>query len=135
MAGSASGGARRPAAPPIGSRLHQQRDRIKGRPWKDRAEQPHGALFAYEYLEAEQAFRGVIQIMRAAAINIERVTGLLGAGPILVGRSRRAGYGGEAAVELAGQAQREYENVSDMISRDIDAGTSFRALLVSSYVS
>src|SRR5690606_8494300 len=103
MAGSASGGARRPAAPPIGSRFHQQRDRIKGRPWKDRAEQPHGALFAYEYLEAEQVFRGVVQVMPRARADIERIKELLGAGPILVGRSRRAGYGGEADVELAGE--------------------------------
>lgn len=132
---SASGGARNLATPPIGSRLHQQRDRIKGRPWKDRAEQPHGALFAYKYLEADQVFRGAIQVMPAAATEIERIKGLLGAGPILVGRSRRAGYGGEAEVEFTGQqAQREYENVSDSISREVGAGASFRVLLVSAYV-
>ncbi len=131
---SASAGARNIAAPAIGSRVHQQRDRVKGRPWKDRAEQPHGALFAYEYLEADQVFRGSIQIWPSAAADIGRIKELLGAGAILVGRSRRAGYGGEAEVEFTGQAQREYENVSESISRDVAAGESFRALLVSACV-
>lgn len=133
-AATVSGGARNLATPRIGSRMHQQRDRVKGRPWKDRAEQPHGALFAYEYLEPDQVFRGVIQIMPAAAGDVECVKGLLGAAPILVGRSRRAGYGGEAEVEFTGQAQREYENASESISRDVPAGASFRSLLASAYV-
>jgi len=134
VAASASAGARSIVAPSIGSRLHQQRDRVKGRPWKDRAEQPHGALFAYEYLEPDQVFRGVIQIMHAAAADIERIKSLLGAEPILVGRSRRAGYGGEAEVEFTGQAQREYQNVSASISRDIAGGKLFRAFLASAYI-
>ena len=133
-AAATSAGARSVAAPSIGSRLHQQRDRVKGRPWKDRAEQAHGALFAYEYLEADQIFRGVIQIMPAAAADVERIKTLLGAEPVLVGRSRRAGYGGEAEVEFTGQAQREYENVSGLISRDVAAGASFRAFLASAYI-
>lgn len=133
-AASVSAGARSIAVPSIGSRLHQQRDRIKGRPWKDRAEQPHGALFAYEYLEPDQVFRGVIQVMPAAAADIERIKTLLGDEPILVGRSRRAGYGGEAEVEFTGQAQREYENVSGSISQDVPAGTLFRAFLASAYI-
>lgn len=131
---SAAGGARKFTTPPIGSRVHQQRDRVKGRPWKDRAEQSHGALFAYEYLEADQVFRGAIQIMAPTVQDVERIQELLCSGPILVGRSRRAGYGGEAEVEFKGQSQREYENVSDSISRDVHAGASFRALLVSAYV-
>jgi len=133
-AASASAGARSTAGPSIGSRLHQQRDRVKGRPWKDRSEQPHGALFAYEYLEPDPVFRGVVQIMPAAAADVERIKTLLGAEPILVGRSRRAGYGGEAEVEFTGEAQREYENVSDLISRDVAADVWFRALLTSAYV-
>ncbi len=131
---SAPAGARSITEPSIGSRLHQQRDRVKGRPWKDREEQRHGALFAYEYLEPNQAFRGVIQIMPTAVADIERVKELLGAGPILVGRSRRAGYGGEAEVEFTGQAQREYENVSRAVSRDIAAGRLFKAFLASAYI-
>lgn len=135
---AASGSAGTTATPRMGSRLHQQRDRAKGRPWTKRngaTEERRGVIFPCEYLEAEQVFRGAIQVMRAAAAGIERIKGLLGAGPILVGRSRRAGYGGEAAVEFTGQARREYENVSDAISQDVvRVGTSFRALLASAYV-
>lgn len=134
---SASAGSRSVAAPPIGSRLHQQRDRVKGRPWTKRngsTEERRGVIFPFEYLEADQAFRGVIQIMPAAAMDIERIKHLVGTGPMLVGRSRRAGYGGEAEVELTGQARREYENVQGSISRDVGRGTSFRAFLASAYV-
>ncbi|MBI2567943.1 MAG: hypothetical protein HYV63_13005 [Candidatus Schekmanbacteria bacterium] len=133
-AASASAGGRSIAAPSIGSRLHQQRDRVKGRPWKDPAEQPHGALFVYEYLEPDQVFRGIVQIMPAAAADMERIKTVLGAEPILVGRSRRAGYGGEAEVELTGQTQREYQSVSGSISRDVAAGTVFNGFLASAYI-
>lgn len=134
---AATGSAGTTTTPRMGSRLHQQRDREKGRPWTKRdgaTEERRGVIFPYEYLEAEQVFRGAIQVMPAAAADIGRIKGLLGAGHILVGRSRRAGYGGEATVEFTGQAQREYENVSDSISRDVGADASFRALLVSTYV-
>ncbi len=133
-AAAASAGTRSIAAPSIGSRVHQQRDRVKGRPWKDPSEQRRGALFAYEYLEPGQVFRGVIQIMPAAAADIGRIKTLLAAEPILVGRSRRAGYGGEAEIEFTGQAQREYENVSGSISRDVARGTWFRAFLASACI-
>lgn len=133
---AATGSAGTTTAPCMGSRLHQQRDREKGRPWTKRngaTEERRGVIFPYEYLEAEQVFRGAIQVMPAAAADIGRIKGLLGAGPILIGRSRRAGYGGEATVEFTGQAQREYENVSDAISQ-VRPEAWFRALLTSAYV-
>jgi len=134
---AASGAAGTTIKPYLGSRLHQQRDREKGRPWtkrNGRSEERRGVIFPVEYVEADQVFRGAIQIMPAATADIQCVEELLRAGPILVGRSRRAGYGGEAAVEFRTQAQREYENVSDSISRDVDADAWFRALLTSAYV-
>lgn len=134
---AASGSAGTTITPRIGSRIHQQRDREKGRPWTKRngtTEERRGVIFPYEYLEAEQVFRGAIQVMSAAEDIIERIKRLLGTGPILIGRSRRAGYGGEATVEFTGQTPREYENVSNSTSRDVGAGASFRALLVSTYV-
>lgn len=134
---AASGSAGTTITPRIGSRIHQQRDREKGRPWTKRngtTEERRGVIFPYEYLEAEQVFRGAIQVMSAAEDIIERIKGLLGTRPILIGRSRRAGYGGEATVEFTGQTPREYENVSNSTSRDVGAGASFRALLVSTYV-
>lgn len=136
-AASASAGAHNLAAPEIGSRLHQQRDRVKGRPWterRDQTEERHGVIFPYEYLEAEQVFRGVIQIMPNASSELERIKRLLASEPILLGRSRRAGYGGQADVEFTGQAAREYENVSGWISHDVAGGTLFRVFLTSAYI-
>jgi CRISPR-associated protein Csx10 len=132
-ASSVSGGARSTEAPRISARVHQQRDRVKGRPWKDRAERSHGAIFAYEFLDAEQVFCGAIQVMRADAAFVERLEKLL-AQPILVGRSRRAGYGGEAALTEFRDTAREYENVTDRVRGGVPAGMCFRALLTSAYV-
>jgi CRISPR-associated protein Csx10 len=131
---SVSSGARIIATPLIDTRLHQQQDRVKGRPWKDDNEHRHGVIFAYEYLEADQLFRGVIQINSGADADVERVKSLLGIAPILVGRSRRAGYGGEAAVEFVRQSKREYENASEAVRGDIPEGKCFRLLLASAYI-
>lgn len=132
---AASGSAVTTTRPYLGSRLHQQRDRERGRPWtkrNGRTEERRGVIFPFEYLEAEQVFRGVIQIM--SATDIEQVKRLLGAEPILVGRSRRAGYGGEADVEFTAQTQHEYENASGSISQGIASGDRFTAFLVSAYI-
>jgi len=122
------------ATPIIGSRLHQQRDRVKGRPWKDQNEQPHGAIFAYEYLEADQVFCGAIQIMPAAMPHLEQVKRLLEGSAIVFGRSRRAGYGGDAEIEFTGQHAHEYAYVPRHLQHDLPAGTSFNALLTSAYI-
>jgi CRISPR-associated protein Csx10 len=134
---AATGSAGTTTAPRIGSRLHQQRDREKGRSWTKRngaSEERRGMIFPYEYLEAEQIFRGAIQVMPAATADIGRIQESLSTGPILIGRSRRAGYGGEATIEFTGQTQREYENVSNSTSHGVGPGRWFRALLVSTYV-
>jgi CRISPR-associated protein Csx10 len=136
VAASASSGKREVVTPRVNARLHQQRDRVKGRPWLDRKngqEIPQGAIFAYEYLEPEQVFRGLIQVMPEAIGHIERIKALFSQ-PILVGRSRRAGYGGDAEFTFAQGAIREYEGVSGSLARDIHGGECFRMMLVSTYV-
>lgn len=136
VATSASGGQRAVRRPLIDARLHQQRDRVKGRPWterKDGAEQAHGVIFAYEYLDAGQVFQGIVQVLPEASALIERIKTLL-ADPILVGRSRRAGYGGEAEIAFTADTTREYESAAGALSQDITAGQHFRALLTSAYV-
>lgn len=120
--------------PRIGSRIHQQRDRVQGRPWKDLQDRRYGAIFAYEYLEADQVFRGVIEVLPEAAEEIDRIQELLAARPLLVGRSRRAGYGGEAAIEIVGTSEAEYVGASDAIVDDVAAGSRFRVLLTSAYI-
>lgn len=122
------------STPKIGSRTHQQRDRVKGRSWKDKSDQRHGVIFAYEYLEADQSFCGAIQIMPAAMIYAERIKHLIESSTIFFGRSHRAGYGGGAELVFTGQGSREYEDVTGRIAQDVPAGTSFRALLTSAYV-
>jgi CRISPR-associated protein Csx10 len=46
----------------VSSRVHHQRDRIKGRAWKDDDEKTHGAIFVYESLDADQSCSGCIQV-------------------------------------------------------------------------
>ncbi len=133
-AATVSGGYRDIASPRIGSRIHVQRDRVKGRPWKDGEEQPHGALFAYEYLEPGQIFHGVVQLMAAGAADLERIKALLEVEPISIGRSRRAGYGGQAEVKFTGSARGEYQNLSDAITGRISSGALFTAFLASAYI-
>lgn len=133
----ASGTEIKTISPRRSSRVHQQRDREKGRSWKDEKEQQHGALFAFEYLEANQVFCGVIQIRSDATTDIDRIKALLDGQCILVGRSRRAGYGGEAEINFTPRkkpSKCEYENVNGWIKTDIPPGTLFRAMLTSAYV-
>jgi len=147
---SSAAGARSIAAPRIDARLHQQRDRVKGRPWTaqvDGREVPRGAIYAYEYLEPGQVFRGVVQVqLRTAAAETERlresrdgytqrIRALLDGRPILVGRSRRAGYGGDAEVRFGRVVtDAEYGNTSAALTGDLESGQRFRLLLVSAYV-
>ncbi len=144
-------GRRRVVAPRIKARLHQQRDRAKGRPWtrkEDGQEERRGEIFAYEYLEAGQVFRGVVQVhlhgatpgdaTRAAASTehyIEQVRSLIGGRAILVGRSRRAGYGGDAEIRFdTVETTAEYPNVPGALSADLEAGERFRMLFASAYM-
>lgn len=133
---TASAGGRELRAPRIKARLHQQRDRAKGRPWLDKRdgqEVPRGAIFAFEYLDAEQVFRGAIQLMSPEPAHIERIKTLLRQ-PILIGRSRRAGYGGDAVLTFTAAVHQEYENVSGSLSTDVRPGQRFRVVLASAYV-
>ncbi len=137
FAATASSAGRRPVVTPrVQARLHQQRDRVKGRPWvdtRDGRETRHGTIFAYEYLEADQVFRGAVQVTARAAVELARVKRLFSQ-PILIGRSRRAGYGGEAQLEFTADSHREYQSVSGSLRRDLGAGERCRLLLTSAYV-
>ena len=123
--------------PSRGSRVHHQRDRTRGRAWKDlKTEEPHGTIFAFEYLQAGNEFVGLVQIHGDDEATCDaltaRVQNALG-GPILVGRSRRAGYGGDATIEWASAQDREVSG-QGIVATDVLEGTVFRALLASAYV-
>lgn len=120
----------------LGSRIHHQRDRQRGRAWtekRDGREFPHGAIFTYEYLQPGQTFGGLIQVFGAdeseCGQRINQIQEIL-KGPIRLGRSRRAGYGGEAELVWRSVQNREISG-EGVISTDLCAGDLFRVLLTS----
>ncbi len=122
--------------PRMNARIHHQRDREKGRAWKDvkdGRETAHGAVFALESLDAGQVFSGVVQLRGESDADLarleDRIKGLVG-DRILVGRSRRAGYGGMARLEWMEQRRREVEGVGVLMT-DIEAGREFRVMTTS----
>lgn len=123
--------------PALGSRVHQQRDRARGRAWTDpKTEEPHGTIFAFEFLEAGQEFDGLVQILGKDDATCDALAARVKEalrGPVLVGRSRRGGYGGDATISWDGPRDREVSG-QGIISSDVLEGTRFRVLLVSAYV-
>jgi len=123
--------------PDRGTRVHQQRDRTKGRAWKDaEMQQPHGTIFAFEFLEADQEFDGFLQIVAESEAMYdalaERIRQVL-QGPLLLGRSRRGGYGGDATIEWRDPQQREVLG-QGVVNAEIPQGSEFRAVLTSAYI-
>jgi len=127
--------------PKMNARLHNQRDRAKGRAWKDQQGRTHGAIFSFESLEAGQAFQGIVQLKcedEEELLRTEnRIKELLG-GSILVGRSRRAGYGGMATVEWGEARGREVHGSGcegmRPLTGDIGPGRQFRLLFTSACI-
>jgi CRISPR-associated protein Csx10 len=126
----------RHVAPRRQGRVHQQRDRSRGRAWTEETngrETPHGTIFAFESLEAGQRFAGVLLVRGESdgdcAALVDQVKGRL-QGPLLLGRSRRGGYGGDAVIEWGDLRERELGG-QGLIAADLATGTEFRMLLVS----
>jgi CRISPR-associated protein Csx10 len=123
-------------SPKINSRIHNQRDREKGRAWKEK-----GAIFTFEFLQSDQMFGGLIQLCSEQEDELDkiesRVKKLLGE-TLLVGRSRRSGYGGLASIEWG--LRQDHESVGGgkeglrPLTRDIVQGEQFRLLLTSSCI-
>jgi CRISPR-associated protein Csx10 len=118
------------------SRVHQQRDPVRGRAWTDRTrpeERAVGTIFNYEYLDAGQTFEGLVLVegatQEAVQERFDEVRASL-RGALLLGRSRRAGYGGEAALDWKLPRAREIEGAG-VLHGPVRAGTQFRALLTS----
>ncbi len=128
--------------PEISARFHHQRDRIKGRAWKDKDGKSHGSLFVFESLDAGQSFEGLLQICADSKEECSqigaRIEELLG-DSILVGRSRRAGYGGMARIEREKSREREVEGAGSEgfrpVTGDLKPGEQFRLLLTSACIA
>src|SRR5271157_2120554 len=137
-----SGSATRSLKVRTDARSHQQRDRLKGRSWKephdDGSEEAHGALFAYEYLEPGQSFHGSIQVMADSESETEaligKITKILNQRQVAIGRSRRAGYGGGATISFGSTEQHE-ALWGDVQQDDLPANSLFRAYLLSACIA
>jgi CRISPR-associated protein Csx10 len=134
-------GAAQPALynPKISSRIHHQRDREKGRAWKDKNGNTHGAIFTFESLDVNQIFGGLIQLRSGQEDELEqiesRIKTLLG-GTLLVGRSRRSGYGGMATITWEGRQNHETvgggrEGLQPLKKNIVPGDEPFRLLLSS----
>jgi CRISPR-associated Csx10 family RAMP protein len=78
--------------------MHHQRDRAKGRPTTNT-----GAIFHYEAIQAGERFIGAMEVDGEESEQTEDcalLTALLSDGPLLLGRSRGAEYGGQAEVKI-----------------------------------
>ena len=126
--------------PDISSRVHQQRDREKGRAWKDEAGKTHGAIFTFESLDANQEFEGLIQMHGESDDELndieEQIKDLLKEGEkLLFGRSRRKSYGGLASVSWSDHRSSEVVGGAREglrpLSNDIVQNERFRVLLTS----
>ena len=124
------------------TRLHHQRDLRAGRAWTERRQDgreiPHGTLFAYESLDAGQVFKGFVLVRGEREEDVARrcrqVTELLGHRPVLLGRSRRAGYGGNAYLTWDPPQHREEVAGSWLLRlEDLPPGRVFRLLLTAPY--
>ncbi|WP_448382315.1 hypothetical protein [Desulfosoma sp.] len=124
--------------PSVSARIHNQRDRRKGRAWKDAHEITHGAVFAFESLDAGQSFHGMMHLRAECEEELDeiaqKIKTVLG-DRILVGRSRRAGYGGLALIQWGSHQKREVEGAGKTglrpMARDIARDETFRLLLTS----
>lgn len=124
--------------PMISSRIHHQRDREKGRACKDKEGNTFGAIFTFESLDANQAFAGLIQLRGGQEEEMARlefrIKKLIG-DTVLVGRSRRAGYGGMA--DILWNSSQDQEALGggttgwQPLNRDVKSGEQFRLLLTS----
>jgi len=117
--------------------VHQQRDRERGRAWKPASGDGAGvgAIYSYESLSPGQTFAGLL-LIEGDAKEIDRlrreVTDLLSSeATLLLGRSRRSEYGGEASLAFHG-TERSRELAVDVPA--FSAGEELRCVLLSRYI-
>ncbi|MGH9578457.1 MAG: hypothetical protein ACRD3R_13545, partial [Terriglobales bacterium] len=106
-------------------RLHHTRDdREAGR-------STHGAMFSYISLDAGERFSG--HVLCESEVQARIIRELLSAGPVSLGRSRTATYGGWAEVELlpdsAGDAWREFTRREEFSEEEQEQGWLVMTLL------
>jgi hypothetical protein len=105
--------------------MHHVRDRAMGRPTE-------GGLFFYEAIEPGEIFMGAIE---GEAADLDVLRALLEEGPLVLGRSRTARYGGQATVHfpegVAPSSWREAGASDD----DYDEEATGRSLVIATVLS
>ncbi|MHA1423862.1 MAG: hypothetical protein ACTSSD_17395 [Candidatus Thorarchaeota archaeon] len=119
----------------VASRFHHQRDRAMGRAWEE-DDVTKGTVFVYDYMTEDQSFMGCIVIKGIDDAEIDTILTtikeLLGK-QLILGRSRRAGYGGNAIITWHDKISRETSITghAEVIDGDIKKGSTFRILFLS----
>jgi CRISPR-associated protein Csx10 len=122
------------------TRTHQQRDRNKGRAYKDqKTQKTYGAIYNYEYLEPNQTFMGLIQVINLPEADYNEVIQVLRtcleSGPIFIGRSRNAGYGGMVEFsfenDIGKQLKTEEASWNGIRDSGLTPGEQFQVYLLS----
>jgi CRISPR-associated protein Csx10 len=114
-------------------KIHHQRDRKLGHATKQTG------LFAYESMDPGQTFGGYLVVQEDDRETImelfDKVAALLG-DTLLLGRSRRAEYGGLASLswKKTDVRERELATYGLLLDKDVEPGERFKALLTSDYV-
>lgn len=128
--------------PSFTSRLHNQRDRKKGRAWQEEDGTAHGSIFFYEALDAGQVFRGEFLITGDSQKECEQraqvIRAALADKSLFLGRSRRSGYGHVSPLEFFSLERHEHASWrwndgldTRWIADSVKAGQEFLVLLTS----
>lgn len=117
-----------------GSQIHHQRDRKRGRPIGE--EDGTGTVFVYQYIKEDQEFAGFIVIHaedeNEASVLIDAIRNAT-QDQILIGKSKRASYGGNAQLKWYKPKEREISRtgMNEVINEDIEPSNEFRIILLS----
>ncbi|MHA1812432.1 MAG: hypothetical protein ACTSYX_03250 [Candidatus Thorarchaeota archaeon] len=119
--------------PPTGRRLHHLRDRRVGRS-HGKDSKKVGTIYWNEFLESGQEFCGAIAIGEDEEEILPLIRDALSQ-PLLLGRAKRAGYGGWGHVTWESDVEREVLLTGHFgVAQEIEKGTKFRVVLLSDYI-
>jgi CRISPR-associated protein Csx10 len=124
----------RGVAVPLEGTIHNQRDRERGRAWKRPDGSAAGAIFHYESVSRGERFGGVVVLEGDSTQTIDDLADDVRnwlTGRLLLGRSRRSEYGGDATIAFGQTRSRELAQDTESIA----AGQRFRCVLLSRYVA
>lgn len=129
--------------PRTSARLHNQRDREKGRAWNrvtPKGEERRGEIFSFEYLDAGQQFKGAFLVSASTESECSELIEHLricfeDSAPIFLGKSRRSGYGGHAVLEFDDESSGWQESIAARrVTEAVEPGERFRLVLTSDYI-